>query len=387
VLCAVLGGLALLHNPRWYPQFLLYFASACVMVPFAENAGVARDLVLKILLLNYLLAVGSLTFIKTVDKARLLVLVFFLQFPWWIVQTRFTDSNVGQTVWRPIGWHPNLGNTDGFAPLMVIGAAFAFYYGVATRERFLRWLAFASAAACVVGMVAAYTRGASLAFGVVLVYAWLRSPSKGRTFGRLAFAALVFLLATSVIYSGGGFWARLATITSEGVSAGTGQDRWQLWQMGWEVFKQRPVLGVGAGNFGIFAFHHLPPDQLLGPYLANRGALYGRPLHSICPEILSEFGAVGMLAFVALLVDFWRRNKALRSAAFVAGWRHAAPEGPDLTAVSLGLEAAMVAFLITGVFYDQLFVHWVYSLVTVNAVVHATAARAAAIRMSAPSSH
>jgi hypothetical protein len=156
--------------------------------------------------------------------------------------------------------------------------------------------------------------------------------------------------------------------------------------MSWRVFTERPVFGVGAGNFGIFAFYHLPTDQMLGAYQANPGALYGRVLHNIWAQIFSEFGSVGMLAFVALLVDFWRRNKALRSAAFVAGWRNAAPEGPDLTAVSFGLEAAMVAFLITGVFYDQLFVHWVYSLLTVNAVVHATAARVAATRMSAPSS-
>jgi hypothetical protein len=35
----------------------------------------------------------------------------------------------------------------------------------------------------------------------------------------------------------------------------------------------------------------------------------------------------------------------------------------------------MVAFLITGLFYDQLFVHWLFSLLTLNALLHATAKR------------
>jgi hypothetical protein len=37
----------------------------------------------------------------------------------------------------------------------------------------------------------------------------------------------------------------------------------------------------------------------------------------------------------------------------------------------------MIAFLITGFFYDQLFVHWFYSLLIVNALLHATAQRIA----------
>jgi len=81
-LYGTLGAMVLAHAPpvsRWYPAFLLYLANACVMLPFAENTGVARDFVLKNLLLYYLLAVGSLTFIQSVAKARLLLLLPLLQ--------------------------------------------------------------------------------------------------------------------------------------------------------------------------------------------------------------------------------------------------------------------------------------------------------------------
>lgn len=362
---------------RWYVPFLLYVGTACVMIPFAENTGDARHFVLKILVLYYVLAVGSLTFIKTVKHVRLLLLLFLFQFPWWILQARFTDPSVGQTTWQPIPWHPHLGNTDAFGPLMVIGMAYAFYYGLAVGQPRARWLAFLVAGLCVVGMVAAYTRGASLAAGVIVVYVWLRSPHKRKTFGPLVLAAAAFMIATSLLYSDGRFWARLATITSEGIQTGTGAARWELWQMAWNVFLERPLFGVGAGNFGSFAFHHLSPHELVGEYQTNQWLVWGRALHNIYIQVLSEFGLVGAVMLVWLLVDFWRRNRALRTAPFLIAWQRTTPQGPDLRFISLGLEAALVAFLITGIFYDQLYVHWLYSLLTLNAVVYA-AARAAA---------
>ena len=380
-LYGTLGAMVLALAPpvsRWYPAFLLYLANACVMLPFAENTGVARDFVLKNLLLYYLLAVGSLTFIQSVAKARLLLLLFLLQFLWWLVQARFTGPNVGSGLWQPIPWHPNLGNTDAFAPLMVIGIGFAFYYSLATPKGRMRWLALAIGAMCVVGMVAAYTRGASVGAVMILLYVWLRSPNKGRTFWKVALAIAVFFVATSIIYPQGQFWTRLASITAEGTETGTGADRWHLWQMGWHAFVRRPVFGVGAGNFGIFSFYHLPPDELIGRYQLQEGALYGRALHSVYMQVLSEFGFVGAVAFVGLLDDFWRRNRALRSAKLLTAWRQAAPRGPELRAVSLALEAGMAAYLVTGLFYDQLYVHWFYSLLIVNAVVHSVALRTAA---------
>jgi O-antigen ligase len=386
-LYGMLGAMVLAHAPpvsRWYPAFLFYLANACVMLPFAENTGVARNFVLKILFLYYILAVGSLTFIKSVEQARLVLLLFLLQFLWWLVQARFTDPNVGQMLWHPIAWHPSLGNTDAFAPLMVIGMGFAFYYGLATPKGRIRWLALAIGAMCVVGMVAAYTRGASVGAAMILLYVGLRSPNKSRTFWKLALATAVFFVATSIIYPQGQFWTRLASITAEGTETGTGADRWHLWQMGWHVFVRRPVFGAGAGNFGIFAFYHLPPSELIGRYQVHEAAIYGRALHNVYVQVLSEFGLVGALAFVGLLIDFWRRNRALRSAKLVTAWREAAPRGLELRAVSLALEAGMAAYLVTGLFYDQLYVHWFYSLLTINAVTHSVALRAAASQAPLP---
>jgi O-antigen ligase len=103
--------------------------------------------------------------------------------------------------------------------------------------------------------------------------------------------------------------------------------------------------------------------------------MWQRSLHNVYMQTLVEFGIVGTVALALMLIDFWKRNAALRSERFIAAWRQADPRGLDLRAISLALEAAMVAFLITGFFYDQLYVHWLYSLLIINAVLHATAQR------------
>jgi O-antigen ligase len=377
----VVAALVAIHAPRaprriWFLPFLLFMINASLTVQFAENTGLARGLVWKTLLLYYFLAVGSLAFIRGVDKTRLLLFLFLCQFLFWSAQGLTGEATMGRTTWQPIPWHPTLGNTDAFAPLMVIGMAFSYYYGLASRAGSVRWLAFLTGFLCVVGMVASYTRGASLAAGIVVLYVCLRSPHRGKALVWLGVAAAVFLIATTVIYPGGEFWARLATITSEGTRSGTGADRWHLWQLGWRVFTERPIFGVGGGNFGIYAFYHIPPEELLGRYAQNRWFLYGRVLHSVHLEILVEFGLVGAATYLWMLVDFWKRNAALRSASFTSAWARATQGRPlDLRSLSLGLEAAMVAFLITGLFYDQLFVHWLFSLLTLNALLHATAKR------------
>jgi O-antigen ligase len=192
-------------------------------------------------------------------------------------------------------------------------------------------------------------------------------------------ATAVLFITTSVVYHAGEFWARLATITSEGTQAGTGADRWDLWRLGWRVFTERPIFGVGAGNFGTYTLYHIPPDELLGRYALHRGFLYGRVLHNAHLEILVEFGLVGVVTYLWMLVDFWTRNAALRSQPFTSAWARATRGRLDLPGLSLGLEGAMIAFLITGFFYDQLFVHWLYSLLTMNALLHAVAKRLALV--------
>jgi hypothetical protein len=47
-------------------------------------------------------------------------------------------------------------------------------------------------------------------------------------------------------------------------------------------------------------------------------------------------------------------------------WEEATQGQSDIQSISLGLEAAMIGFLASGLFYDQLYTSPFYSLVTLN---------------------
>jgi hypothetical protein len=97
-------------------------------------------------------------------------------------------------------------------------------------------------------------------------------------------------------------------------------------------------------------------------------------LHNLYVTTLSELGIVGCVALIWILVDFWRRNAALRSDAAERRW-HELGGRLKLHPVALGLEAAMVAFLVNALFYSMMGLHWFYTMLAVNLLLHAIAVR------------
>lgn len=361
---SAVAGFALFTSPRrdWYPPLLAFFLVGTLMIPFSLNTGATREIILKTLLLYYILGFGSLSLIHTPDKAALLLRMFLLQFPWWWIQ-----SGGGK-----VPWHPELANEDGFGPLMVIGMGYCYCMGLASRGS-ARWWGFALAVMCLEGVVASFARGAFASAVLVAFYLWLRLPNKGRNLAAIVLGGGVVMAAANVMF-GGAFWAEMKTIFTEGTRGGTGQGRAVLWWGAWRAFLEHPILGVGAGNFGIYANLHLADESTITDVWLP-GQLWGLQLHNIYFQILSEFGAVGSIAFLWILWDFWRRNRQLRSRAYRVAWARARRGSLDLRWISIGLEAALVGLLANGFFYNTLFVHWLYSIVVSNAVLHATLSR------------
>ncbi len=98
--------------------------------------------------------------------------------------------------------------------------------------------------------------------------------------------------------------------------------------------------------------------------------MYDRKLHNGYFQSLSEFGIVGTLLFLWVVVDFWKRNAALRTPRYRAAWEAATGGRYDLRWLALGLEAGMVGFCASAVFYNQLFEPWLYFLLTANALLY-----------------
>jgi hypothetical protein len=342
-----------------YPPFLLYVGLSALSGVLAFNRPMAYD-IFQTLALYYLLAVATLVYVRTPVQAVPILMLFLLQYLWWGV---FAGKS------GLVAWHPHLANTDGFGGISALGLGLCFWLGMALKAKWLRRLAFALAAYCVLGVVSAFARGAIFAAMGVALFVWLRSPRKLVTGGALVGGAVVFVAASALLHPGGGLWRELESAFTEGTESGTGLHRWELWKLAYRVFLERPILGVGGANFGPFASTIIAPEEL--SLFPNPAVLWAQNLHSVYFQVLSEFGFVGVMLLAWLILDFFKRNRALRRDDRVQIWTLATNGRIDLRYASYALEAAMVANLMCGALYASAYVPWTYTLLAANAMLFA----------------
>lgn len=159
-----------------------------------------------------------------------------------------------------------------------------FYYGQSRRNPLTRLIIFASLPLAVVSISLTQSRGASLAFIVVLVLV-LRFEKVSLTKVILPGILLTFLV---VYFVPDAFWERFSTLADiESDYNYTSEDgRLHLWKVGLGFFGSHPLLGVGTGQFtsanGMFK----------GNYMTA---------HNAYIQVAAELGVVGCVAFLAMV--------------------------------------------------------------------------------------
>ena len=350
-------------RPIWYFPLFAFVATTIVASMGTLDGQLAWGHV-KILIAIYILVLATLAYLKSPRQVVPLVLLLVGQYWWWGWHSGLTGA-----VW----WHPTYSNYDGFGPLVLIGLPLTFFFGLAVKSWPYRYGAFFLGGYCALAMVTSLARGVILAGGVVVVFAILRAPKKHRFRSTIALLAGVasFLMASAALVPNGGVWTEVKSVFTEGRDEGTGADRWELWTIGMEVWRSHPIIGVGAEHTGIAAAKMIHAGTLKreGRY-GYAARIWGRDLHNIWVQILAEFGLVGSFFVLWLLVDFWRRNTALRKSEFAEHWTQSTNGLFKLNVFAVGLEGAMVGFIATGIFYNQLYQIWFYSLLLINMLLY-----------------
>jgi O-antigen ligase len=353
------------------PSFFAFALFSIITVPFGTSRELA-SIGAKQYTSFFIIAVGVLAFVRTPRQAsRFVAVLMAWQFTVWVILGIRTGL---------VEWHNQYANYDGYGPLMTLGFAGAAHFGLAAQGRKTKLLAFGTALLCVGGVVSAYQRGAALALFVVLFYMWLRSPHK-KAMSVALIGAVAVLLVTATVFMAGtkrgtdtrdSWFAEILSIgdTMDEVDK-QDDDRIILWSAAMTLWKDHPMVGVGAESFGLAASQYFREGQLKFAY-ANPATLYGRSLHNIFVQILTEYGLIGAALFVWMLIDFWWRNRALRTDAALANWR--AQGGVlNLRQLALGLECMMVGYLVCGVFYPILPETWFWTFIVANAVLYQVA--------------
>lgn len=350
---------------QWHAPLLMYICVAAIMVPFAGNIGYAR-IALQGVFLWWILITGTSAIIDSARRAEIIVVMYGLQFAWWAAW----GAKAGL-----VSWHHSLSNYDGFGAFNVGGAGICYFLAMATQNKKFKWLMYATAGLCAMGVVASFARGAFLALCLVFGMVWLRSPHKGKTTAAMVAAIMIVMIAASFLFEPGYFYNEIMSAFHEGTDEGTGGDRWILWSAAWRVFEHRPIFGSGLENWGVLASTLFEFGELGGDY-ASPSRLYDMSLHNVFVTVLAETGLVGSFAFIWIFVDFWKRNRQMRTELAQRAWEATGGKMKLLT-IALGLEASMIAFIANAAMYAMMSLHWFWTMLALNFLLHNVTVRRA----------
>ena len=137
---------------------------------------------------------------------------------------------------------------------------------------------------------------------------------------------------------GAGWALDLERITSHfSPEAGTWRWRMFVWQAGWEMARDHPLLGVGLDNFLSHYPHYMAKEAWPEPHLSHP--------HNLVLDFWLSTGAAGLVGGLWLVWRLWRRGLAV--------WRQAPTA--DLRAAGLGLAAGAVGLAVHGALDNSYF--------------------------------
>ena len=187
----------------------------------------------------------------------------------------------------------SIANPNELAAALVAALALAIGLAAARRDSPpWRVRALMAAALCTGGVFLTGSRAGLVALGVALVAFMVIG---GRSRGRFMFVAI------AVVALGIGYYGYVASPEARErvATVGDGTGRLDLWAVAWRIVEDKPLVGVGGGNFEVTSAHYL-----LEPGAIERDEfIIGQPkvAHNTYLEILAELGVVGLFLFASIL--------------------------------------------------------------------------------------
>jgi O-antigen ligase len=183
-----------------------------------------------------------------------------------------------------------------------------------------KWLAIAVLGLGGVALVFTLSRGAWMALALsITLLCWLGSRHAGLSLK----TPIAVLLILSLLYLP--FHAAISARLF-GDDSGSAESRVPLMRLAFRIIEDNPLLGVGANNFTVVMDRYLTSDF-------REGWLFA--VHNKYLLVLSETGMVGLLAFLAFLLDALRK-----------GWRCWVYRDPLLSPLALGFAAGIAGHML-----------------------------------------
>lgn len=277
---------------------------------------------------------------------------------------RIKHAHIHGTVFQPRIAGP-LGDPNYFAQILLVLVPIALFTGWNEARARVKLLAFAMGGVIVAATVLTYSRGGALALGFVLLLSFLVHGLNLRRLavGLVALLALGFLLPQD-------FTSRLATVTEilpgeeEDVlpQDSSFQERLLLGGVALEMFRDRPVLGVGAGNYTVHFDEYV--DRVGSAARDYGGTDAARYPHNLFLELGAEGGIVALLSFLAVMAATLVLLHRARRRFLAAG-------DPLLAGLAAAVAIALTGYLVSSLFLHGHFQRYLWLLVGLGAALYA----------------
>lgn len=130
----------------------------------------------------------------------------------------------------------------------------------------------------------------------------------------------------------------------------TRDERLWSWSIGWVMYLENPVLGVGASNYPWTNHLYATKSPMYRP---SRKILGGRAAHSLYFTLLPELGTAGAIVFFALLKAMYNRYRSVRD--YCKSQTSPSDDARKFELLFKAMLASCVAFLVSGAFISVLY--------------------------------
>ena len=136
---------------------------------------------------------------------------------------------------------------------------------------------------------------------------------------------------------------------------GSAESRLSSWALALDIWKEKPLVGCGVGNFGYY----------MGIKEGHSFGELGHATHSLWLQTLSEGGLIVFLPFLGLILIFFKRT-------YTTTKRYLNTEYEYINYNIYALQAGMIGFLVSATFLNRLFyepIYWWFGLAVAHSVV------------------
>jgi len=237
-----------------------------------------------------------------------------------------------------------LADENDFALCLIMAlpyAAFLVMSSVTTKKQ--KFALSAVAFLLILAVATTLSRGGMLGLIAALFVVFWYTKGKLKTV-----VILILAVGMAVPFLPDRFFSEFSSINNTQDS--TRVDRLRSWQMGWMMFKDSPLIGVGTGNYPwtVGEYESRMPD-----YNPERPNHAGRQAHSLWFTLIPEHGLLGGGLYLWLLFTIVRRCRA------VIRWYEqdgaATKDGELLAVLAKGILGSLIGFLVAGTFISVLY--------------------------------